>query len=316
VGVGDTLAARIPLRDERGVVTGYKTDPSGEIVTTWRRDDVLRAVTDAAGGVLVSATTADQAGSVRRVLDGLERSAAREQRREDLTPRGWLCGLGALILLGVQGVLRRGPAIAVLALCVLPWDLTEAQRPSRGDRLLQRNDTAAAATAFSQEAARGVSPDTAYFNAGTAALHRARFAEARRWLELAARSLDPELRFRALFNLGLTSFHEARRDPARRGELHQEAATRFREALLLQPASLDTKWNLELVLAPPPPPSGGGGGGTTPPPTPEPSRPSGGALSRADAEQILNSVERTERDVRAEQTRRRRLAQSAVGKDW
>jgi len=39
-------------------------------------------------------------------------------------------------------------------------------------------------------------------------------------------------------------------------------------------------------------------------------------ISRADAEQILNSVERTERDVRAEQTRRRRLAQSAVGKDW
>ena len=71
---------------------------------------------------------------------------------------------------------------------------------------------------------------------------------------------------------------------------------------------------------PKPPPSGGGG--ATPPPKPQPSAPpmpspkGGGVLSQAEADQILNSVERTERDVRADQSRRRRVAQSSSGKDW
>jgi len=88
---------------------------------------------------------------------------------------------------------------------------------------------------------------------------------------------------------------------------------------LLEPRSRETKWNLELVQDRAPPPSGGGGAA---PPTPQPQapatpRPRGtSALSQSEAEQILNSVERTERDVRADQARRRRVAQSAAGKDW
>jgi len=320
VGEGDTLAARIPLRDERGALLGYQTDPDGQIVRTWRRDNVLRRVADAAGGVLISATAADQAGSIRRILEGLERSPSRQQRREDLAPRGWLFGLGALALFGLQAVLRRGPAIAAIGLFLLPV-ASMAQRPSLGDLLLRRNDTAAAAGAYAREAARGMSPDTAYFNAGTSALFGGRMAEAQQWLELPARSLDPDLRFRALFNLGLAALQEARRDPARREELNREATGRFREALLLRPGSFDAKWNLELVQGPLPPPSSGAGGGegrTPPPPpqTPPQPRPSGGVVSPADAEGILNSVERAEREARSEQARRRRLIRAAVARDW
>ena len=62
-------------------------------------------------------------------------------------------------------------------------------------------------------------------------------------------------------------------------------------------------------------------GGATPPTPPRQAppnpRPSGSsAISQSEAEQILNSVERTERDVRAEQARRRRVAQSSAGRDW
>jgi hypothetical protein len=74
-------------------------------------------------------------------------------------------------------------------------------------------------------------------------------------------------------------------------------------------------WNLELVQAPPPPPNRGGGGGSAPPSTP-PAQPANNRLAQSDAEQILNTVERTEREVRAEQARRRRLAQARTGKDW
>jgi Ca-activated chloride channel family protein len=314
VGVGDTLPARIPLRDERGLLTGYQTY-EGQPVRTWRRDQVLRAVVDAAGGILVTPPVADPAGAVRRVLEGLERGASRELHREDLTPRGWLFGLGALLVLALQGFLRRGPAVAGFLLILLPLGRSAAQRPSPGTRLLEQHDTLRAAAAFGAEAARRRNADTAWFNAGTAALARARFAEARQGLGRAARSLDPELRFRALYNLGLVAYHEALRDSTRRDELQAEAAARFREALLLRPASFDAKWNLELVTALPPPPSRGGGGGSAPPNQP-PAPSSGNALAQSEIEPILNSAERAEREVRAEQARRRRLTQTRSGKDW
>ena len=319
VAEGDTAWARIPLRDERGDLKGYKTDTEGRIVRTTRRDDVLRAVADAAGGILVSGDAADQAGAVRAVLAGLERRATRERRREDLTPRAWLFALGAIGLLGLQALFRRGPALAVLLVMVFSGSAA-AQRPSAGDRLLRRGDTAGAIEAYTREAATRPGRDTALFNAGTAALANRQFSAARQWLAQASKSLDPELRFRALYNLGLTDMLEARADTSKRAELEQSAAEQFREALLLAPRSPEAKWNLELVQQQTPPSSGGGGG--TPPPRPQPTAPAtpnprnNGALSQSEAAQILNSVERTERDVRADQARRRRVAQSAVGKDW
>jgi len=319
VAEGDTLGTRIPIRDERGALQGYKTDASGEIVRTWRHDAVLRSVADAAGGILIPAEASDQAGAVRRVVAGLERSAARERRREDLTPRGWMFALAAATILATQAFLRRGPALALLLLTLLPVSHTEAQRPSRGDLLLRQGDTAGAAVAYMREAARRPSADTALFNAGSAALVKGQFAVAEQWLGAAARSLDPELRFRALYNLGLSALLQSRRNPAKRAELEQQAAARLREALLLQPASAATKWNLELVQSNAPPPRSGGG--AQPPPTqprqqPPTPNPSSAALSQSEAEQILNSVERTERDVRADQARRRKLVRSSVGKDW
>lgn len=319
VGEGDTLPVRIPLRDDNGNLQGYKTDLEGRIVRTWRRDDVLRAVTDAGSGLLVSGGATDQAGAVRRVVAGLERAATRERRREDLTPRGWLFGLGALLLLGLQGALRRGPALALVALTLLPRGEARAQRPSAGDRLLRRGDTVAAVSAFTREAARRGSADTALFDAGTAALLKGGYGDAGRLLAGAARSLDPELRFRALYNLGLASLLQASRDSAHRDALRDQAAARFRDALLLRPDSRETKWNLELAEAPSPPPSGGGGAKPPPkpperaPPTPSPSNAN---ISQSEAEQILNSVERNERDVRADQARRRRVASSSASKDW
>jgi hypothetical protein len=44
--------------------------------------------------------------------------------------------------------------------------------------------------------------------------------------------------------------------------------------------------------------------------------PTRSGLSRSEAERILASVERAEHTVRAEQTRRRRVAGSAAAKDW
>jgi hypothetical protein len=99
---------------------------------------------------------------------------------------------------------------------------------------------------------------------------------------------------------------------------------RLRQALLLEPSSARAKWNLELAdRRRPPPPSGGGGGGGTPPPAggggqPEPreSETRRQGLSQSQAEQILNSMERRERETRAEQQRRLQAGSAGGVKDW
>jgi tetratricopeptide (TPR) repeat protein len=187
-------------------------------------------------------------------------------------------------------------------------------------------DPARAAAEFFKDAGSGSSRDTAFYNAGTAALEARRFDVARRALEQAAKSLDPDLRYRALYNLGVVGLLAAEADTTKQQELLGDASERLREALRLHPSSARAKWNLELAeRRQPPPPSGGGGGGPKPPsgggaqpPPPPPQgaeQPSQG-LSQSQAEQILNSMERRERQTREEQQRRLQGHAGGGVKDW
>jgi tetratricopeptide (TPR) repeat protein len=231
--------------------------------------------------------------------------------------------LGALLLLVGYTLARPGPALVGIGGILLLAEPSQAQRPSAGTRAMAGGDPARAAAEFLREA-KGRSPDTAFYNAGTAALQATRFDVADGALTEAAKSLDPDLRYRALYNLGLTALLAAEADTTKREELLGRAAERLREALLLQPSSARAKWNLELALRrQPPPPSGGGGGGAKPPSgggggqSPEQSRPQppDQALTQSQAEQILSSMERRERETRAEQQRRLRGSASGA-KDW
>jgi hypothetical protein len=149
---------------------------------------------------------------------------------------------------------------------------------------------------------------------------------ARGALDQAAKSLDPDLRYRALYNLGVVGLLAAEADTTRTQELLGEASERLREALRLQPTSARAKWNLELAeRRKPPPPSGGGGGAGKPPPSggaPPQAPPPAGAeqpsqgLSQSQAEQILNSMERRERQTREEQQRRLQGHSAGGVKDW
>jgi Ca-activated chloride channel family protein len=317
VGSGGVRPARIPLRNEDGALVEFKKDASGADVFTQRRDEVLRAVADAAEGILVPGDFPDQAGAVWKTLATLDRDPARGRRTEDLVPRAWLFALAAFAVLWVQAIRRNGPVLGGLLLALIV-DRGEAQRPVPGGQRLAARDTTKAITAYlgAAKAQGGGGGDTSWYNGGSLALARGQFELAGEALGSAANSLDPTVRFQALYNLGLAALLESRRDTTRRTALEEEAARRLREALLLDPGSAAAKWNLELVSRrrPPPPPTSGGTQRDRRPPPPAPS-PSGG-LSPTEADQILRSVERTEQTVRNEQLRRRRIAASAAGKDW
>ena len=324
VAEGRALPTRIPLRDSAGTLTEYKQDEDGNVVRTQRRDDVLRAVVDVAEGTLVPNELPDQAGAVRDLVAAMKRSPTAETRTADLVPRAWIPALGAALLLVGYTLARPGPALIALA-GLLVGNPAQAQRPTPGTRAMAAGDPAGAAAEFLKETG-GAARDTAFYNAGTAALEAGRYDVARGALEQAAKSLDPDLRYRALYNIGVLNLLAAAADTTKSTELLGEASDRLREALRLQPSSARAKWNLELAeRRRPPPPSNAGGGGGTPPPsggqqpkTPPPSgaeQPSQG-LSQSQAEQILSSMERRERQTREEQQRRLRAGSAGGVKDW
>lgn len=312
--VGDVRGARIP---EPG--GGWHKDSEGKEVVTVRRDDLLGAAVTAAEGVLVPASAADPSGEARRVLSRLARAPASDRATADLMPRAWLFALVALLLLLGQTLTRRSAALVMLMLTA-GLGRAEAQRPSPGTRYLARGDSARARVVLLQEAAR-LRSDTAWFNAGTAALLTGDLPTATAALQRATSSLDPDLRRRALYNLGTAYLQQARRDTTRRDSLLTSAATQLQSALLLGPADRDAKFNYELARTlrrpPPPKPSGGGGSGKgTGQPPPEPPKNDKGSMSKAEAEQVLSAMERAERDTRQGQYQRQRRSQPPNGPDW
>ncbi len=323
VGEGTPIPVKIPIRDPSGQLIEYKLDQAGQVVETGLHEEVLRAAADAAGGTVVPASLSDQAGAVRDLVAAFKRSPSTESRAADLRPMGWLpLLLAALALMGVT-LLRRGASLVAIALALSLPSMAAAQRPSDGARALSSGDPTGAAGAFLQEAKEGGRRDTAFYNAGTAALRAGDFKVARRALLEATKTTDPALRYRALYNLGVVNLRAALADSTLRDTLVGEAAAHLREALLLEPGSARAKWNLELaeLMRPPPPPSGGGGqqppppqGGQQPKP-PEQQQNQNRGLTREQAEQILNSVEREERATRNRQLDR--LSGGMGGaKDW
>ncbi len=323
VAEGKPAPSRIPIRDSTGTLLEYKRDEDGTVIQTQRRDDILRAVVDAAEGTLVPSEAPDQGGAVRDLVAAMKRSPTSATRTADLVPRAWIPGLVAALLLLAYTIARPGPALIGLAGLLVLGRTAEAQRPTAGGRALAAGDPTRAAAEFLKEAGTGRAKDTAFYNAGTAALEAGRLDVARGALVEAAKSLDPGLRYRALYNLGLAGLLAARADTSRQEELLDDATDRLRQALLLQPSSARAKWNLELAerRRPPPPPQSGGGNAPPPPsggpqaPEPRPPQPEPRDLSQSQAEQILNSMERRERLTREEQ--QRRMAGSSGGvKDW
>ena len=325
VGEREAAPSRIPIRDSRGTLLEYKRDDEGNLVETARRDDVLRALAEASGGTVVPADVPDQAGAIRDLVGAFKRMPTSETRTADLRPLAWIPLLAAMLLLLGQTASRRSASLITLVGLLLTPGVSAGQRPSPGVRAMADGRPERAATAFLEEAKEGSAVDTAFYNAGTAALVAGRLEPARAALTQAGNSVDPALRYRALYNAGVAAIQQAQLDSAGRDSLLDIAAASLKQALLLQPASQRAKWNLELTMRDRnPPPSGGGGGGGTPPPqgggqseqAPNPPPPESGSLTEAQAEQILNSVEREERETRAQQLRRLRGGGIPGRKDW
>src|SRR5207249_2233986 len=274
VAEGGRSPTRIPMRDDHGGLLGYQKDEDGRVIETVRRDDLLGGAADAAQGTLVAADLPDQAGAVRDLVASYRRARASETRTEQSRPRAWLPLLLAVGLLVAQAASRRTAALvglAIACLVALPARNVAQQPPlprSLAEKAWDRHDLRRARVAYLAELVARRKEDAAWYNAGTAALADSDAETARASLAHAAASLDPDLRFRALYNLGLLALQQADDDTAGRDAHLADAERAYREALLLRPRDRAAKWNLELAVRHrggssqnKAPPSGGGGSG-------------------------------------------------------
>lgn len=362
VGIATPAGAPIPeLEAGMGHIVGYKRDPdTGETVVSRLGDKLLERVARETSGRYVRI---DQAGATDRLLAeirGMERTAAADGTR--LVPReryAWFIAL-ALLLLSLDAIFERGRPVrgarsaaptpvasraAVLALLVVPLLAFGIGDFERGNRYYRQGRYGEAVEAYQKALAAGDTSSILRYNLGTALLRLGRFDEAEQHLRAALRTLDPEMRERTQFNLG-NRFLDAGRaasDPRQREQWLDAAVEAYRDALRLDPADRDAKWNLELALREKdhPPPSQGGGGqqeqqdpkgeqgdgsggggeGEQQAPagsggedgTPRPRDP--GALSQAQAERILSAVEQGERDLYRSKLRKGQR-ETPVARDW
>lgn len=338
VAEGGRVPTRIPVRDDRGGLLGYQKDADGTAIETARRDDILGAAADAAQGSLVAADLPDQAGAVRDLVASYRRARATETRAERGRPRAWLPLMLAVMVLVAQAASRRTAALLGLVLaCLVPSSGVTQQGPSLpppqhprspAEKAWDRHDVRRAHAAYAAELSTRRKDDAAWYNAGTAAMADSDAETAQAALAHAAASLDPDLRFRALYNLGLLALRQASADSAGRDGHLGDAERAYREALLLRPTDAPAKWNLELAVrrrgggssSQSNRPSGGSGsGGQSGTSGGGASRGGGGAqaaLSEAQAEQVLRSIGQQELKTRRDRTGQTRHAVEPGVKDW
>jgi Ca-activated chloride channel family protein len=333
VAEGRRTPARLPIRDEQGALVAWQKDEEGNVIRTARRDDILGAVADAAQGTLVAADLPDQAGAVRDLVAAYKRARASETRTESGPPRAWIPVMLAVLVLVAQAVSRRTAALLALALGAAGPAPVRAQqsvplRPrSAAEKAWDAGDFERARLAYVAQLAQRRRDDAAWFNAGTAALADRDLETAQSSLSHAATSLEPDIRFRALYNLGVLALGLAASDSGHRDAHLGEAERAYREALLLKPGDLATKWNLELAVRrrggarKNQPRAGGGGGGAVPPDvgggrTPPRGGAAAGGMSQTQAEQVLRSIGQQELETRRDRSGWARRAAEPRVKDW
>jgi Ca-activated chloride channel family protein len=332
VGFGTTTGATITIKLPDGR-TALKKDENGNTVVTQYHPETLQAAADAAHGTFIPADATDKASRIKAALSTLRTQTRASLGTESKTPRyQWFLFPAFLLLLLDTFLLerrgRRRPVAAaahtvaaasvvfLLSLngCIGLTHQQEAVAAYRKTQFIQ------AAGMFRDAITAGDKTEPTLYNFGTALVAADSSSSAAEALERVADSKNEEIRFRSLFNLGLAHLKPGLAAPSGQdnGELDSTLAV-YKKALMMRPSDLDAKWNYELALHKKKQGGGGGGGGgggaAQQSPHSQTPQPQGG-LGQQQAEQLLGSAAREERDVQSKKQKQNKVEPPPGGKDW
>ena len=330
VGFGTTAGSKIPIIEGGRMID--KRDENGEIVVTRYHPELLELAATASGGTFIPADASDKASRIRAALRSLKTERRSVESREDYVPRFLWLLIPALALLlydtwTVSGTRRRklssrrasgAGAVASIASVLLLF-LPGCARDPDPALLFENGDILGAIAVLQRQVARGDTSAVARYNLGSALLGADSLQSSVQLLEAVRRNADGEVRMRSRFNAGLGALIQGRDTAnAEREQALTSALAAYRAYLTDRPADVDAKWNYELALRKPPPNGGGGGGGggggqNDPQPQDQQPQPQGG-IDQKQAEALLNSAAREEREVQGRTQRKGRSA--PMGKDW
>ncbi|HWZ59148.1 MAG TPA: VWA domain-containing protein [Gemmatimonadaceae bacterium] len=329
VGFGTAAGSTIPQADGDTVVP--KRDENGDVVVTHYSPQMLQTIAEAAHGTFIPAEETDKAAKIHAALRTLRAQQRALERGQSRAPRFQLFLVPALLLLlfdtlfaersarAVVAVRRRGPATAAAAVAFLGMgDSTSAHPPAPPPP-----------SVYAQAISTGDKSPRTMYNYGTALLAADSLDGAVSALTFVTGARETELRYRALFNLGLAHLKRGLdgTGDAQRTEL-DAALGDYKRVLLMRPSDPDAKWNYELALRARQSGGGGGGGGGggagngQQRPSSGPPQPSGtgerpeGQLGKRQAEEILQSAAREEREVEGKKQRQTQTDVPPMGKDW
>jgi len=331
VGFGTTGGSNIPIRE--GNANTVKRDDNGQVVITRYQPEFLRAAAQAANGTFIDAAESDKATRVRAALASLRRQQRVASAGETKTPRYQWFLLPAVLLIALDTLLgeRRGKrkrkqiavaetaAVAAMLMLLITGCARQTGNVAAA-RAYNAKQYAQAAAAYKRIIDQGDRDPKTLYNFGTSLLAADSLTPAAEVLERTAESRDPELRYRSLFNLGLAHLERGLAAPPQQADEPLDAAlAAYKKVLLLRSDDLDAKWNYELALRKKQQGGGGGGGSgqaqNSPSSQSQAPKPSGG-LGERQAEQLLGSAAREERDVQAKRQRQSRVEPPPGGKDW
>ena len=336
VGFGTPQGSTIPIKE--GQVTTFKKDEAGQTVITRYTPDFLKAAADSAGGTFIPAEATDKAGLIKSALSTLRTQARTSLGGEDRVLRyQWFLFPGLLLLLldtmlsERRGKVRWQPAVAKTAMArsaaalvafTLLGGCVRVNRNPEAVNAFRARDYMGAASRFRRAIEQGDTTGHTTYNYGTSLLNADSLPQAAEVLARLADTRDEELRYRALFNLGLAHLEQGL---AAQGETRMEkldaALATYKKVILMRPDDVDAKWNYELALHEKKGGGGGGGGGQSqnssnaPSNTDQNPQPQGG-MGQRQAEQLLGSAAREDRDVQAKKQKQNRVEPPPGGKDW
>jgi Ca-activated chloride channel family protein len=241
-GMGDPSGGPVPAGKGRG---GFKKDEKGELILSRLNETGLQEIASVTGGEYVRSMAGDldldvlYFDGIKQKTDASELKSGKIKIYEE---RFFIFAAAAFVLLLLEGLIghvkRKMPQLLALAFLLIPW--SEGFCDEDPDILYEKGRFAEAAKLYSERDMDNPRDIRYRYNRGCADYQASDFKGAMAaFASVYKRTEDPEMRFKALFNLGNAAFKQ--------GDL-ASARVYFQQAILQKPENEAARYNLELTL--------------------------------------------------------------------